>query len=76
MNYQMVMKIAGNLNDHQSIDRRTRLYTFFSIFKLFFDIYLRVHCQDCQNNHCQVIPTLWYIIQVQIRIGLAVSKNY
>jgi hypothetical protein len=38
-------EIAWNLNQHQSISRRTYI-----IFFIFFNIYLKIYCQDCQNN--------------------------
>jgi hypothetical protein len=25
---------------------------------IFFDIYLKVNCEDCQNNYCQGIPPI------------------
>jgi hypothetical protein len=33
----------------------------FSIFKIIFNIYLKIHCQIIKITHCQVITTLIYI---------------
>jgi hypothetical protein len=46
------------------------IYNFFFIFKIFFCIYLEVHCQGCQNNPLSSDPLsnviiLLYIIIIQ-----------
>jgi hypothetical protein len=41
-------EIILNLNHHQFISRRTYPEVFY--FKDFFHIYLKIHCQVCQNN--------------------------
>jgi hypothetical protein len=62
-------EIAWNLNHHQYISRRTHLYDFF-LFLRFFSIYLKIHCQDCQNNpsssdpHPIMLDTVFYTVNI------------
>jgi hypothetical protein len=58
-------KIIWNLNHRQSISRKTFIRFFFYFF-YFFHIYLKIHCLDHQDNHCQVILSLDLLKYLQI----------
>jgi hypothetical protein len=48
------------------------IYKLFSIFKIFFCIYLEVHCQGCQNNPLSIDPFSYYNY-ITVTIAIATS---
>jgi hypothetical protein len=60
-------EIISNLKHYQSISKITHLQLF-SIFKIFFRTFLKVHRQDCQNNPFSRDPSTSVILLIRLKL--------